>query len=148
MKTPTLEELKLAVAGMLPDKIVTLKAGTYPVRENGVITKSRESLFYWRGGDLDEVTEREWLHVCWLALNTLSDTELADYSDAAESISERTFKYCTGASRLKCVTHPDVQILALCRVKCPEMFTAAPLDPSPPANTNPDEKTSPWPPSC
>lgn len=122
---PTLDEMKAAVAKMLPGVL-------YPNELIG-------GAIAWEWVDCGEyVSEREWLHVCRLA-----EVELFDPSQALETSTKpytgiwaylrKLEEVCVGkrrdelsdAERLCLMVRASAEhrIEALCRVKCPEMFT-------------------------
>ncbi len=98
-----LEEMKLAVAKMLPNEIDCTECGTGNI--------------HWRDSD-DPVMDREWLHVCWLAEGTLTKEERRAYNDE--------LNHGTAPGFTLWYISPEVKIEALCRVRCPEMFTESP----------------------
>lgn len=106
MKTPSLDEMKLAVAKMLPDEI-KIEYGRYFGGGNRISWVKRPDA---------DVSSREWLHVCWLAEQSLRDTNMDEFAAYAFELQRlkptREWWRSDAATRLE----------ALCRVRCPEMF--------------------------
>lgn len=119
MKTPTINEMKLLVARLLPDEIEVrpdyFTAGT--------------PAFFWRndGGGPETlcgqyIRETEWLHVCHLAEKTLTLPELHEYCLLMTySIWPVGWQDWNDTRQLIQVS-PEQRILNLCRVKHPELF--------------------------
>ena len=112
MKSPTLDEMKLAVAGMLPDEIKIQKGFYF-----GGITK-----FSWRTVHGPDVGEYSWLHVCHLAEKTLTVEQADEFEDAVKrSLNYDTPPDCAANEHFWHLDLP-VRMQAICRVRCPEMF--------------------------
>jgi len=68
---PTDQQLQLALAKMLPDKIKI--GGSFRTTINGT-----QELHTWKSGS--PIFEAEWLHVCWLMEQTLDSPQSIHYS--------------------------------------------------------------------
>jgi len=118
MKTPTLDDMKLAVAKMLPDVLRAEDAGNDPVT-GGIFIE-------WLDTD-ESVSEREWLHVCWLAEQKLDREECKAYHGILLDQETPGMAMCfSGANswseRWTFNKSAEHRLEALCRVKHPEMF--------------------------
>jgi hypothetical protein len=104
---PTLDDMKLAVARMLPKEILITDFNPN-VRPGQSATK-----FWFKnpGYGPSRITDRDWLHVCWLAEKTLGDLWPVYYA-----------RFIEGGSAIinACA---ETRLEHLCRVRCPEMFT-------------------------
>lgn len=112
MKTPTLDEMKLAVAKMLPEEICVA---------DGHIR------WLYGGTPMRPVGYREWLHVCWLAEQLLCDDEnndeMAAYCWKLDQVVMEGLDDLEYNKNVRLVTATaDDKIEALCRVKHPTMF--------------------------
>lgn len=114
MKTPSLDELKLAVAKMLPDEIIY----------------DENPLWFWWKEDVDsgiensQITDREWLHVCSLAEETLTVHQGESYCEILKDVCGCDVD-AGKASRVCYFASAEQRLEVLCRVKYPEMFTAS-----------------------
>ncbi len=107
--TPTLEQMKLAVAKMLPDKISIL----FPQRE--------QKEFWWNEYNRG-VNHTDWLHICWLAEQTLTKRQLHHYTQLITlPIWPLGWQSWMDTATLLIIPL-EKKIAALCRVKNPEMF--------------------------
>jgi hypothetical protein len=85
--TYTDTQLQLALAKMLPEKIFIVET------ENDSRYYRSIEYFKWRDtnnseypDDWFEVRETEWLHVCWLVEDGLSDTDIIEYNLRLEDV--------------------------------------------------------------
>ncbi len=114
MTTPTDQRLQLALAKMLPEKLIpAAKAGKY----------------WWNGNPRNriigcEILDTEWLHVCWLVEQGLNDKESVEFAkvfcdecekqftqEQKRSLSDHTIFY-----RLLSASWQQ-RTIALCKVK-------------------------------
>lgn len=79
------QELQLALAKMLPDKIEIVNQG------HGL---DPQVCFFWRDGQGRQIVDESWLHACWLVEKTLSSwEEISLYRDALCIASGRNPNY-------------------------------------------------------
>ena len=113
MSTPTLDEMKLAVVKMLPETIFI----------------GSDHQAYWRserqavGGQFQHqrITAREWLHVCWLAEQKLTNGKYREFTTYLEMLTGCTADILVKRGTVSAELERRIQ--ALCRVRHPEMFT-------------------------
>lgn len=114
---PDIQTMRLAVARMLPNEIKIESGYTYDPKSD--VATSCE----W-GAWLDtgrQINDREWLHVCWLAEQTLDDGNYPDFMRWIASLA--VGNTCSGARDSDLTSAPvNHRLEALCRVKNPEMF--------------------------
>ena len=110
-KIPTLDEMKLAVAKLLP-KLLTVRRCPAVDLQTEVMTTA----FSYRWNDTGRrVTDREWLEICRLAEQSLRHWEKMTYEDQLTRFTANcSWPLNAGA---------DQRLEAICRVKCPEMFS-------------------------
>lgn len=117
---PTLDEMRLCVAKMLPEHIKII---------DGWGLQIGKSFFFWIDKDRSrEVTDREWLHVAWLAVQALQGDDRSLYCDFLSTYVDASTARFAGDLRWMHEWHGHVatvehRLEALCRVKHPEMFT-------------------------
>lgn len=114
-------ELKLAVARLLPKAITVIRPAGLPYK------------FYWNNPDGntfgDAITEKEWLHVCWLAERTFTEDEGKRLVFELNQIcGSRVSAYNPNAGlplrRISVIITMPVELLlkAICHMRCPELF--------------------------
>lgn len=114
----TIDEMKLAVASLLPDRV--------HIRGNHVCWRINEKT----AGPA--VMETEWLHVCWLAEKTLTDDECWEYGGIIEAMAslqppEWEQEGKPYAALYPFHTSPWKRLEAICRVKFPHLFEEPPV---------------------
>jgi hypothetical protein len=117
---PTLETMRMLVAEMLPDEIGARRE----INGTGVraLFGPLKTVFFWRDTN-QEITPREWLHVCWLAEKTLTCGQWGAYPNALAAClpHDRPREF---VSSKDWITLPmETRIEALCRVRHPQLFT-------------------------
>lgn len=131
--TPTLDEMKLAVAKMLPGHI-GIGFGPPKWASRGYETTKADvtpvDVPYWNDTGRS-ITDREWREVCALAVEELTGDDRSLYCDTLASMadySECGPREAAWIAEWYQQTAPiESRLLALCRVKCPEIF----LNPNP-----------------
>ena len=117
MKKPTIDKMKLLVAGMIPEHILVLESGG-------------STLYGWNDplhGFNGPVTEREWLHVAWLAEESLSDDECREYGQIIEIMGSKEPQDWEARGKPYAATYAfhatvEQRLEALCRIKHPGLF--------------------------
>lgn len=113
---PDIQTMRLAVARMLPNEIKIESGYTYDPKSD--VATSCE----W-GAWLDtgrQINDREWLHIAFLAEQTLTGDEWLDYVTVLYAIACN--QICGRPCRQVVCASADQRIEALCRYLHPEMF--------------------------
>lgn len=105
MPTPNEHKLKLALAGMLPEKIEYRVGGDCELPDDTVF-------FFWV--NLYEIRDTEWLHICWLVEQMLTGEECLRYADELNRAT-KCFKHITPV--IMCIAPWPQRAQALAKVK-------------------------------
>lgn len=113
MKNPTIDEMKLLVAGMIPEHL--------HIRGTNACWRINEKA----AGRA--VVETEWLHVCWLAEESLSDDECRTYGQILEMMVSKEPADWASRGKPYAATYAfhatvEQRLEALCRIKHPGLF--------------------------